>query len=170
MPQVQGSNPRQHDVSVKENRICLNCLRPGHFVRQCKSQHKCRKCQRPHHTLLHVDTDVEGPPVNGVELLPSHTATGLATNSLLMTCQVKIHSPNGSITRARALLDSASSASFVSERLAQSLRLPLSTRSIRISGITGIAHGSPLQAVTTFAISPILSPAETLQLSAIVVP
>jgi len=41
---------------LRENKLCMNCLRPGHFVRQCKSLHHCRQCQKPHHTLLHVDS------------------------------------------------------------------------------------------------------------------
>ena len=34
---------------------CLNCLRHGHFVKDCKSLHHCKVCQRPHHLLLHID-------------------------------------------------------------------------------------------------------------------
>ena len=47
-----------HDEMVdllKLHGHCLNCLRHGHFVRDCKSLHCCRVCQRPHHSLLHVD-------------------------------------------------------------------------------------------------------------------
>ena len=52
------------------------------------------------------------------------TAVGVTRDSLLMTCRVCVKSPSGACTIARALLDSASSASFISEHLAQSLRLP----------------------------------------------
>ena len=47
-----------HDKKVstlKSHNYCLNCLRPGHFVRDCKSLYKCKKCQMPHHTLLHIE-------------------------------------------------------------------------------------------------------------------
>ena len=37
------------------NDLCLNCLGPGHFVKQCKSDYRHRKCQRPNHTALHID-------------------------------------------------------------------------------------------------------------------
>ena len=49
-----------HDKMVstlKDNKICMNCLKPGHFVKQCKSMHRCRKCQKPHHTLLHIEPE-----------------------------------------------------------------------------------------------------------------
>ena len=48
-----------HDVklsTLKQNNLCLNCFSSGHFVKQCKSAHRCRECQRPHHTLLHQET------------------------------------------------------------------------------------------------------------------
>lgn len=36
---------------LKNNRLCTNCLASGHFKRQCRSMHKCKICQKPHHTL-----------------------------------------------------------------------------------------------------------------------
>ena len=53
----------------------------------------------------------------------SHFTNGRQRNILLMTCQVMIRGPNGSLAQARALLDSGSEASFITERLAQQLRL-----------------------------------------------
>ena len=53
-----------HDEKVstlKSNRLCMNCLGPNHFVKQCKSLHRCKQCQKPHHTLLHVEST---PSVN----------------------------------------------------------------------------------------------------------
>ena len=38
---------------LKINRLCTNCLSGGHFKLQCKSVHKCKECQKSHHTLLH---------------------------------------------------------------------------------------------------------------------
>ena len=39
---------------VRKNRISLNCLRPGHFDRECSCVHRCKVCQDPHHSLLHI--------------------------------------------------------------------------------------------------------------------
>ena len=52
------------------------------------------------------------------------TAVGVKYISLLMTSRVCVKSPNGSHVVARSLLDNASSATFVSEHLAQTLGLP----------------------------------------------
>ena len=100
----------------------------------------------------------------------SHTTTGLSSDSLLMTCQVVVGSPNGSVVKARALLDSASSASFVSERLAQSLCLPRSPLSATISGVAGLTHTSPVQSLATCTVSSTLSSSEKFDVTAVVVP
>ena len=64
----------------------------------------------------------------------SNAAIKLKSSSLLMTCRV-LHSLDGSMAEARALLDNASSASFVSEQLVQSLCLPRAHQNIQVSGI-----------------------------------
>ena len=56
---------------------------------------------------------------------------------LLMTCKVQILGQDGSTTQARALLDSASSKSFITERLTQQLGLKRKRVDINISGIGG---------------------------------
>ena len=161
-------------VSVlKVHNYCMNCLRPGHFVRECKSLHKCKKCQMPHHTLLHIepksDTPNPHPSNSPTEPVSSNAATG-TSNSLLMTYRVVVHAPDGSTAEARALLDSGSSASFVSERLSQSLSLVRSRQSTKIHGITGLSHSSPIQALANFNISPTHDAMRKLIMTAVVVP
>ena len=87
----------------------------------------------------------------------------------MMTCRILVSGSDGSPVEARALLDSASSASF-SERLAQTLRLPRSSHSARISGIAGLSHKSPIQSITTFNISAVKSTSQCFDVSAIIVP
>ena len=143
--------PHESKVStLKEHNLCLNCLNPGHFVKNCRSIHKCKKCQRPHHTLLHVETPSDTPtPSNAPTRHPnssdptkitSCTAVRLKSSSLLMTCRVLVDVPDGSTVEARALLDNASSTSFVSERLVQSLCLPHANQNIQLYGIAGKSH------------------------------
>lgn len=87
-----------------------------------------------------------------------------------MTCQVLVHSPDGATLTARALLDSASSTSFISERLTQALRLPKSPQSIRILGIAGLTHRSPLHSTVSFDISPTSCKDDRINVSAVAVP
>ena len=53
-------------------------------------------------------------------------------------CSVLISSPRSASIQGKALLDSASSSSFISEHLTQLLRLPRSKHSPQITGIGGI--------------------------------
>ena len=106
---------------VKENGLCLNCLKPGHFAKRCPFTQKCKKCQRSHHSWLHIEQTDEDS--NEPKVPPSRTKQEVATihvsqlrncqQVLLMTCQVLVIAPDGSTSRVRALLDSASSASFI---------------------------------------------------------
>ena len=158
----------------------MNCLCGGHFVTQCKSSHRCKACQRPHHTLLHVEpcndatsglsasastTASHAPPQ-----VTSHTDVNLRSSALLMTCCVLVLAPDGSSMEARALLDNGSSVSFVSERLIQSLGLSHVHRNVRISGIAGSSPRSPLQSIASFQISAVHCNGKKINLTAIVIP
>ena len=169
-------NHNQKVSIIKPNNLCMNCLGINHFVRECKSNHKCKRCKRPHHTLLHEDSPKNTPsalpddsPSNPVT---SHTAVnaGLKLSSLLRTCRILVVSPNGSSSEARALLDSASSAFFISDHLARMLNLPHSNRNTYITSIAGLSHKSPTQSITNFVVSPSRSPSPRIQVSAIIVP
>ena len=94
----------------------------------------------------------------------------LKSNTLLMTCRVMIAAPGGSLVEARALLDNASSASFISERLVQSLSLPRVNLQIRVSGIGGLSHKVPTPSIACFQISPVRPAGRSIDVTAIVVP
>ena len=87
-----------------------------------------------------------------------------------MACRVLVDPPDGSTIEARALLDSASSAFVVSERLAQTLCLPRTRQNTKISGVAGLSHTSPLQSIATLKLSSKGSPYQNMEISAIVVP
>ena len=70
-----------------------------------------------------------------------------------MTCCVLVRAPDGSSVMSRALLDPGSLASFVSERLTQSLHMPRLSHGVRIMGIGGLSHESPVRTLTKFVVS-----------------
>lgn len=37
-----------------ENKICFNCLKPNHTAPMCNNPNRCRDCNKPHHSLLHI--------------------------------------------------------------------------------------------------------------------
>ena len=167
--------PHDQKLSVlHEHRLCMNCLGTDHFSRECRSSNRCKKCQRPHHTVLHIENPSgqgpSHPATNGdVNSVISNAATGLKTDALMMTCRVLVNSPDGRTMEARALLDSASTASFVSERLAQALHLRRTSHSATISGIAGLSHRSPTHSVTSFSISSVNLPSDKIDVTALIV-
>ena len=44
---------------AKYNKLCLNCLGSGHFMKECPSTQKCKKFHQPHHLWLHIDSKRE---------------------------------------------------------------------------------------------------------------
>ena len=168
------SLPHEQMVSLlKSHDLCINCIRPGHFLKQCKSLHRCQKCQRPHHTLLHRESSSnksEAQPSLLVNSVVSNAATGIKSNCLLMTCHVLIDAHDGSSVEARAIVDSASSASFVSERISQSLCPPRSHQNARTPGVAGLYHSSPFQAIAILTISSVMTPTRKFKVTVVVVP
>ena len=94
----------------------------------------------------------------------------LKSNALLMTYRVSVIAPDGSSVEARALLDNASSASFVSERLVQRLSLPRFHQHVRVSGIGGVSQRAPIQSSSSFQISPVGPNKGKIRVTAVVVP
>ena len=163
----KSMSPEEKMQVVKTKHLCANCLSSGHFKSHCRSNHKCKVCQKPHHTLLHHNIqDSESTTANA----QSYTVARVKTDMLLMTSRVLITSPDGSTVEARALLDNASSASFVTERLVRSLSLPRTNQHIRVSGIGGISHKPPLQSVTQFQLSSLRPGGRKIHVTAVVVP
>ena len=135
---------------IKANALCLNSLQSVHFLTNCPSKQRCKECCKPHHLLLHIATPLKretdplrakSPPKEKPMIVSTHVSQlKNFRQALLMTCCVKIVGPDSSTTKARALLDSASSASFIAEHLAQRLRLARRSHSINISGIGATSY------------------------------
>lgn len=121
-------------VEVKKRNLCLNCLRYGHFIIDCKSS-KCRKCNRTHNTILHMekqDTTFESSPQEDTSenaLKPPETISNLCAHTVnttqvfLATAIIKVQDKFGGYYTCRALLDTASQSNFISEQLCQILQL-----------------------------------------------
>ena len=151
---------------IKVNKMCMNCLTPGHQFKSCKSIHRCKRCQKPHHTMLHIDDATASTP----DHISTNTAIKLKSNCLLMTCRVRFTASNGLSVEARCLLDNGSSASFISERVAQCLRLPRHFQSICVSGITGMSNNGPGRHVSRLSVSPVNDSQRRFDIAVIIVP
>lgn len=127
---------------VRDAKRCFNCLNFSHNVRNCKSRVACRECQRRHHTLLHtIDHDNKPNPsdtnqasTSGVQIKSNmksateNPASIFNVNNnqsqvILPTALVKINCGNRNNFICRALLDSSSQESFITEECAQRIGL-----------------------------------------------
>ncbi|KAL4148855.1 hypothetical protein QTP88_003000 [Uroleucon formosanum] len=129
------------DLTVKERRenviklkLCTNCLSKHKENSKCKSK-GCRKCGELHNTLLHenvAEQNVETAPSTSIS---AHAASAAGTKVLLSTAIIKIFSSSNEPFLARALLDSASQGNFITNNLANKLRLAKHKFDCAISGV-----------------------------------
>ena len=52
-PEFRNMNVEGRQQTVRRCKLCLNCLTPGHTVKDCSSNQSCKDCSRRHHTMLH---------------------------------------------------------------------------------------------------------------------
>ena len=138
---------------------CFVCLKVGYTYKECpharsKSCYYCHKVGHHHRSIcskhfgmpsnndknqtsVNVNSSEAGQPiisketntdVNHVKL--SHTLLASGEKVLLQTAKVIVSGTNGCKISARALLDSASQRTFVTEQLAKQLQLPLQQKEL----------------------------------------
>lgn len=113
---------------VSEHKLCCVCLR-AHPNSVCKYKFKCKICKESHNTLLHSN---EKEPVS----LCSNNSLFSNCSVLLPTVKVKVTDKYGRDFIVRALLDSGSQTSFITDTLVKKLSLVPSSQSTNIIGIS----------------------------------
>lgn len=145
---------------AKRYKCCFNCLRPGHYPRNCPSKGRCNRCRRAHHTLLHQSSSEEMHGEKDVRSSSNSSTTTSAsihkssvggdhataavnftntvapapTSVLLATVWVLLRTPEGREFKLRALLDQGSTCSFISESLCQTMRTKRYRADLKIHG------------------------------------
>jgi hypothetical protein len=158
-PSFLKQSPKERYSLIKTLNRCFNCL-AQHSAETCPSKGTCRHYQKPHHTLLHFgSTAVTHKPsqhplqprtssTQSSSMLPSGTSrvqpsspsseqvssfistSPLSFSTVLMaTTLVRLQVPSAYI-KVRGILDSASMASFISDRCLRSLPCNSSTHSV----------------------------------------
>ena len=131
--------------TIKFLRLCLNCLRKGHFSQNCTSS-KCKFCRKSHNTLLHLNKTSSSSTTSGSSKESEHSdvqssvmancATKImSSHVLLSTAEVLIADSSGTHHKARILLDSASQSHFITKQFFSKLNLPKQIIDINVSGI-----------------------------------
>ncbi|XP_070068063.1 uncharacterized protein [Drosophila takahashii] len=141
----------QRIAYIKRKKLCLNCFALTHQLRDCESAHNCFTCRGRHHTLLHRGTpsparanptptprsrpNTPGPSAaSGTQpTLQNYFAAG-SRSVLLGTAMISI-CHQGSNYQARALIDSGSEATFITERLFNLIKLPFQVIQAQVSGL-----------------------------------
>ena len=126
---------------AKDNRLCFNCLRPGHMLIACSLNRTCsvEGCGRKHTKFLHQikkapsktpDTQSENPPVKQAGQTPSDGASNGYVDTrdnaivaggrsfLPIIVPVRVQSDGRNFIETYALLDTGSTHSFCTEALA----------------------------------------------------
>ncbi|KAJ8983233.1 hypothetical protein NQ317_005322 [Molorchus minor] len=124
-------------------KLCLNCLKPGHFAKNCRLS-ACRKCKAKHNTLLHIQSsrgsDSEQQNSDKVTSQPDEKITALSSyysteQVLLSTALVQVFDRSKKAHTVRVLLDSASMSSFICSRLCDKLNLTKIDVNVMVSGL-----------------------------------
>ncbi|XP_011169928.2 uncharacterized protein LOC105202933 [Solenopsis invicta] len=135
---------------VKSLRLCLNCLKGKHTVKDCIAS-TCRKCTKRHSTLLHDDRystkddkeetvksnreDETNKKDNTICIHAQLTRLKNATQAILSTATVLVKDNKGKYIEGKALLDSGSQSHFVTEEFIKKLGLKTKNDLIKVNGI-----------------------------------
>ncbi|XP_011696421.1 PREDICTED: uncharacterized protein LOC105455072 [Wasmannia auropunctata] len=157
-PTYRGKSPQQRREFISQNQLCFNCLGP-HRVSACRTTKRCLTCGQLHHTSIHGTSQIaaqeeaagqsstsKGQPSQSLCTAVVNTASNGRAESnaesnkgsefaLLATANVIVTSARGDKIVARVLLDQGSELSFITESLAQTLKLERSRASIPLIGI-----------------------------------
>ncbi|XP_049878082.1 uncharacterized protein LOC126375229 [Pectinophora gossypiella] len=141
----KGIEERLADVA--KYKLCMNCLRQGHFASDCRMG-PCRDCKKKHNSLLHNHLEVSN---NNASLDAENESIVNFCNQnpgqiLLSTALIEVSNPVISQkVQVRALLDCGSQSSFISKTLKD--KLALKSNPIDTLKVIGIGNNCSIKAV-----------------------
>ncbi|KMQ86917.1 gag-pol protein, partial [Lasius niger] len=129
--------PKEKKDFAEAKQLCPNCL-GKHQLADCQSKKTCAACNARHHSSTH-DAYVSSGSAStetSTSLHVQRRATKEAT-VLLATARIDVSDRHGIKHRVRALIDSGSEVSLISEALTQRLQLQRTAAPVAILGIGG---------------------------------
>lgn len=189
-PDFKSKSPSERFQFVKQNNLCVNCFSHMHKTIDCKSTHSCRTCTKRHHSLLHFDRPVESSVLptnqNSPLLSPSTSELGSApqpelvtqtlanftctpTEVLLSTALVEVRDIRGHYQTIRAIIDTGSQTSLITQKCSNRLGLPKNKVYSEIQGIGEMGINSQLGCVS-LSVRPINGNNLDLVVNAIILP
>ncbi|KAJ8981431.1 hypothetical protein NQ317_015633 [Molorchus minor] len=172
-PVFKSKSPHERFSFCKGLHLCFNCLSHMHDLKACKSAATCKTCGLRHHTLLHlgyssssntnntnsahpevpqprVHEDLENQPSTSHSVSLASTAT-IANNYskvLLSTALIEVCDKYGNYHTCKALLDSGSQVSIISQNCYRRLNLKHFRPPFAVHGLGQAAPVPNLGAVT----------------------
>lgn len=155
--------------TARQVRLCLNCLGSGHKTAQCSSDHRCQTCNKKHHTLLHLQMRSDYSATGQTTTMNATMNSVRAGQILLATAIINVQANGGVMHQIRALIDSGSQSSFITERAVQKLKLKKASTRVQVYGLGRIDAGiSP--GVTRITFGSMHDPLFALEVEALVMP
>ncbi|XP_061388208.1 uncharacterized protein LOC133323285, partial [Musca vetustissima] len=163
-PRFNNMSASQRIEVAKEKRLCNNCLASGHTSQECVSMHRCMQCRKKHHTKLHLTNNSQQQSSANIvarenNYIQSRTETHFTTDEsssdlssgtnvqtlatinhddvMLPTALVQIMHSGQKFT-VRALLDSASKKTFITNKIVNRIGITTKKEDFQISGLSGI--------------------------------
>lgn len=138
-PKFLQFSPQKRAEVLRNAKLCLNCMKPGHYIKNCKAG-ACKKCSGKHNTLVHFEKtqpeqSTDSKEVNdSTSVLCSHNK---AKNYqvLLSTAIILVQDKHGKKHRARAILDPGSQSSLITNKLCEELQLEKTNTNINLEAI-----------------------------------
>ncbi|XP_008183743.1 uncharacterized protein LOC103309618 [Acyrthosiphon pisum] len=134
-PLFKEKTPTERHKIIKELNRCFRCF-SAHRVVDCKNPKTCNDCGGKHHTMLHLSNTEKTIAAEPVTFAATAT-NSVRTSVLLATATVVVQTRHGYSVNVRALLDSASQSSFVTERCVHLLGLQRESRDIVVQALAG---------------------------------
>ncbi|XP_068140719.1 uncharacterized protein [Drosophila tropicalis] len=136
LPATRKANTFEAKVTNKP-KSCDLCMKENH-------PHNCFTCKGRHNTLLHKDARLENSPTPVPAQPSSHnivrtyfTSEARSSRDKLLVTAIVDFWHKGTTYASRALLDPASEANFISERMFRLMKLPFQTVRAEVTGIYG---------------------------------
>lgn len=163
-PKFVQMSVNERSNTIKQHKLCLNCFARGHQLKDCTSAHNCHTCKGRHNTLLHRPQASTPPTVLDSSSLQSTSNQPQArvqnyfsagSHSVLLGTAVIHVCHRGIKYTARALIDSGSEATFISERLFKMIQLPYQRVEAQVSGLNEAIAAQPQKLCQFYIGSPI---------------
>ena len=177
-PKFLKMNPDERFLKVKQNNLCINCLNDGHKLNTCQSNFSCLTCKQKHHTLLHREVSRSSPVDNygglsttnaDAQSTNGHSCFATASKHILLGTAIVNIVHRGGVYSARALIDSGSQATFISDKLQKTLNLPVQKVNAKISCLNDTFAGS-VQRQCSFVLTSPLNRQFKLEVNGLVLP